>query len=488
MSPLIAILICTFFVCAALRFDARRTPSVSNATWIPLIWLAILASKPVGEWVDPSTTLSANVEDGSPLDRVVLSALMLFALAVLIKRKLQWTRWIKGNAWIVVFALYCALSIVWSDFPAVAFKRWIRGLGSALMILVILSEEDPLAAIAAIVRRCSFVLVPFSIILIKYYRDFGVGYNFWTGEEYLVGVTTDKNALGRLCLISGLFALWELFTVRQYRHTYDRALDKLVGIAVFSAAFWLLLAAQSATSLASFLFGCCVLVVVGRPTVKKHARYLGILIALGAGAAAIVFLTTDLVGLILASLGRNATLTDRTFVWDALLAMETNPFVGVGYDSFWLGDRLETFVRAYMVNEAHNGYLEIYLELGLVGVFLFAGMLLSIFAKAKRSLQGDVAYGKLRMAVLAVFLIYNVAESGYKPTTLICFVLLLVATQRPSAPMPRRPQAVASVRRREATTRPNIGLITNDRLQLSGGPRRGRGEQSSTDTGTGRGY
>ena len=76
--------------------------------------------------------------------------------------------------------------------------------------------------------------------------------------------------------------------------------------------------------------------------------------------------------------GRDATFTGRTGLWETLLQEPINPLIGVGYASFWLGERLERFWAMYPTSppiEAHNGYLEVYLNLGLIGVCLLAGVL-----------------------------------------------------------------------------------------------------------------
>ena len=78
------------------------------------------------------------------------------------------------------------------------------------------------------------------------------------------------------------------------------------------------------------------------------------------------------------AVGKDPTLTDRTKIWAFVLGMHTNPLVGTGYQSFWLGPRLEYFWQNSglgHLNEAHNGYLEVYLELGLIGVSLLIGFL-----------------------------------------------------------------------------------------------------------------
>jgi exopolysaccharide production protein ExoQ len=417
---------------------------VSIGLWVPLIWVTVLASRPLDQWLHPSSVLGQGIEDGSAVDRNILSVLMAISLVILFKRKLKWAQWFRANPWLVVYLVFCGLSIVWSDFSGIALKRWTRALGAVMMILVVLSESDPVAALATLVRRSAYVLVPFSILLIKYYRELGIAYDSWTGAQMFIGVATDKNGLGRLCLVSGLFSAWELVTVRNNPHIHHDKVNRLICFVIFVSTVWLLRLADSATSLVGILVGSLIVVTLGLPIVKAKVKHLGTI-------AIATFVTVITLGLsfgfaeeIAASLGRNLTLTDRTFIWNDLLQMGTNPLLGVGYDSFWLGERLESFVQKYHVTSAHSGYLEIYLELGLLGLGLFGLWLCSVFWKAKKSLFSSFDYGRLRIAVLTVFLLYNVTESGYKTTTFICFVLLLVAIESPARTQEAPQKSIAS--------------------------------------------
>ncbi len=162
------------------------------------------------------------------------------------------------------------------------------------------------------------------------------------------------------------------------------------------------------------------------------------------------------------SLGRDLTFTDRTFVWADLLAMRTSPIVGVGYDSFWLGERLEKFVKVHQVGEAHNGYLEVYLELGAIGLFLLAGVVFSAFRSAKQSMASNLDYGRLQVVMVAVFLIYNITEAGYKATTLMFFMLLLTGM---NSPRPR--QANVPARTPARTARPVVSSFRRPNWRLS---------------------
>jgi O-antigen ligase len=140
--------------------------------------------------------------------------------------------------------------------------------------------------------------------------------------------------------------------------------------------------------------------------------------------------------------GRNGTLTGRTDLWNILLSMHTNPLVGTGYESFWLGPRLEwIWQRFTFVNEAHNGYLEIYLNLGLIGLFLLGVFLIATYRKICERLSSPSGLGSLSLALWTVLLFYNVTEAAFKTSQLMWVTFLVGAIVIPERAVDRVPGA-----------------------------------------------
>src|SRR5205807_596298 len=108
------------------------------------------------------------------------------------------------------FFLYCCLTLIWSDYPFTSFKRWVKDFGNVVMVLVILTEAAPAQALNAVFARYTYFAVPLSVIFIKYFPEFGRYYNRWTWSVVYCGIATEKNALGCLAFISGLFVVWDL--------------------------------------------------------------------------------------------------------------------------------------------------------------------------------------------------------------------------------------------------------------------------------------
>ena len=92
-----------------------------------------------------------------------------------------------------------------------------------------------------------------------------------------------------------------------------------------------------------------------------------------------------------------------------------NPLLGTGYESFWLGSRLETVWRAFGgINESHNGYLEVYLNLGLIGALLLGGLLISSYRHICRQLASSANLASLSLAFWTIMLFYNMTEAAFK--------------------------------------------------------------------------
>ena len=107
-------------------------------------------------------------------------------------------------------------------------------------------------------------------------------------------------------------------------------------------------------------------------------------------------------GNLLGAVGRDPTLTDRTAIWSIVLSMHTNPLVGTGYESFWLGPRLQKVWQLFgaTINESHNGYLEVYLNLGLIGVLLLVGLLITSYRNICRQFTSFEQFSFTELSVL----------------------------------------------------------------------------------------
>jgi exopolysaccharide production protein ExoQ len=430
LPPAIASCLTLGFIIFLFRRDIRERPDVSGALWLPLIWLVIACSRAVSQWLNIfglPVSGAVSVEEGSPLDAWFFFSLIAAGSCVLVKRQVRLSEVVQNNGWLIIFLLYCFISIAWSDFPFVAFKRWIKILGHPIMTLIVLTEPDPDQAVKTLLKRCAYVVVPVSILFIKYYPQWGLGFDEWTGAIFNTGITTTKNALGADCLILGFFFFWYLLQTWSLERGKPRRNELFLIGGFLTAILWLLAHAHSATSSISLFIGTLVVVFVGIRSVNKNFIGTYMLAALVLLAAA--ELTFGISGRFSEALGRGSGLSGRTLLWTHLLELQTNPILGTGFESFWLGKRPERLegIFFFIPNEAHNGYLEIYLTLGLIGLFILIALIIATFWKIRLELFRNFEWGRFRLGFLAAIVVYNWTEAAFKTVSATWFIFYIIA-------------------------------------------------------------
>jgi O-antigen ligase len=425
MPPVVALLFCSAFVLFLLCVDRRQAPAAPGSLWIPTIWMMLCSSKPVDLWL---AGRSADMAEGSGVDRNILLAFIGVGLVVLSTRRWNFRAVLRANRWLLLLFVYMAVSLIWSDYTFVSFKRYIRQWSMILMALMVATERDPASAFETIVRRTIYVLIPFSILLIKYYPDYGVEYARWTGERMWVGVTTQKNGLGRLCLISALFLVWTF--IRRWKRK-DPAVkhENITTVLVAAMVLWLFRGpgtAYSATSIISMCMGVGVMLYL----LKSHIRGLPPRMPVFAAVAAacilygvsVPYLGTIGTAAVTSSLGRDSSFTGRTDIWDEVMVFaKQHAFLGVGYGAFWVNKPIHI-----EVSEAHNGYLDVAVELGYVGVALLAAVFFSFLGLAKEVLRRDFYFGCFGTAFMLVLLLHNITETSFLRTSQMWYTFVFI--------------------------------------------------------------
>lgn len=436
------------------RTAKPETPS--QWIWVPFVWLFFASTRSLSTWLNPGDLDIS----GSPADQILMTVLIVLGLLVLNSRAEQTKRILTRNKWVLVLFLDMALSVIWSNFPGISLKRCIRSMGALVMVLVVLTEQNPLGAMRVLLRRLYLVLIPFSIIAIKYFRHVGVLYNWNGAEEEWVGLTTDKNSLGQLAMCSGVFYTWQIF---QNWPKKKLTLDLLLLI----LTFWLLRGSKNShSSTAIIAFAVCATILFGLQFIRKRAARAKRII-LGATVvsmllAPFVYLVfeafdTTPVTLALSATGRDFTFTDRTLLWaDVLHNAERSPVVGVGIGAFWVGpigyamyplDKWSGKTPEWRPQQGHNGYIDVYVELGVIGVVLLLIIIGIGFAGALDDLQNQFALGSLRLVLLLSIIMNNMTETSFlKGTHDLWFLFLLVAINVPTATRQMRSKKLARLK------------------------------------------
>jgi len=222
------------------------------------------------------------------------------------------------------------------------------------------------------------------------------------------GVLFHKIPLGRTSILA-LLVFWIL---NQNKMGLKRALWFVLKL----AALVNLVGSRSATAiLIALILAAFWLLLQGMALLPRLLRLA--LLSLGLAVAfPALFILPDYLESILGLLGKDLTLTGRVLLWNLLipLAME-KPLLGYGYGAFWGTEPSLTIMALlrWTPNHAHNGYLDLWLEIGLVGVLIaFALLLITLIRTGQRALQTRNA-GVWRFAFLftVLLLFYNISEA-----------------------------------------------------------------------------
>jgi exopolysaccharide production protein ExoQ len=431
MSFAIGLGLSVFFSLIVIWCDRRTAPDVSWEIWLPTIWFMLAISKPLSYWANPSSFSEVYSEldymGGSVLDRTVLTLLMAAALFVLLNRKSNWPELIRNNNLLLFMIVFMAVSILWSDYKAVALKRYLRALGDVLMALIVVSDKAPLSALKKLISRAAYILLPLSIVMIRYFRILGVAYT-WDGKEMWVGVTSQKNSLGILSCVVAVFFLSDI--VSSWRDKLP-ALRRVFQVLFLGIGMYLLLGSRSATSLGAFVIGSAIL--LSSFALKNYEKQIDRLYFLLLIGAIVVYMT--MLERIVGAFGRDMTFTSRTVIWEELLRVGSrHPLLGVGYGSVWIGELGKELWAKLGVNVAHNGYIEIYVQLGLVGLALLGLVFVQIYVNIRRKREVDFYFGVLSMTYFVMTIISNITESSlWRSTDMLWILCLCISIQPPQS-------------------------------------------------------
>ena len=211
--------------------------------------------------------------------------------------------------------------------------------------------------------------------------------------------------------------MWDLVTRKARLVSTQRAATSF-DVAVIVLGLWLLKAEGGNSSAAAT--ACMALLVaivaVSRLSWAKRAFARSGAVIIGGvllffGVQSIVGVVESAVGL----LGRDMTFTDRVPLWNSLMEFVLeHPLTGYGYGGFWTADRVRAVAAQTIdVTEAHNGYLEVLLAGGLIGIGLFVLALARAVLNIQRNQTTDYEYGVLRLSLFVLALVANVTESCF---------------------------------------------------------------------------
>jgi O-antigen ligase len=140
--------------------------------------------------------------------------------------------------------------------------------------------------------------------------------------------------------------------------------------------------------------------------------------------------------------------------------MPVNRLIGTGFESFWLGDRMQTIwsIWWWHPNEAHNGYIEVLLNLGWIGIALLALLLITGYRNIISALRRNVPIASLELAYFLIAVIYSFTEAGFRMLA-ITWIFLLLAIAAARVPVPETEAETETETRDQYEDDPDIDKV-----------------------------
>lgn len=346
-------------------------------------------------------------------------------------RRLPW--------FVIAYVLWAGASILWSAWPGTTALTWtllIITSMQGLFVGAMLTWKETVAAIAAALKWVLALSLVFELAVSVFVRgpllpQFRLPTQkmdpivYWSRDNLfdggrIQGLFGNANLLAVVALL-GLIVFAIRFAARAPR--------RLLLVGWFLLAAFLFVRAGSATAALSAAAVVVVLVtVLLMRTVRRpggRTKYYVLYAAVAATGAGVLWFGREA---IFGALGRSSDLTGREGIWQSVLERaQQHPVIGWGFATPWLpwDPMFDRWIvdHGQTVMQAHNMWVDVFLQLGTIGVVLVAGIYVASLWRAwffaidrpRFDLRADRPYSPLTLLptlVITVLLVQGLAESG----------------------------------------------------------------------------
>lgn len=335
---------------------------------------------------------------------------------------------IKSKLFIFVFSCMFLHSLI-NNFSGDTFVKLLAFWGTAQWADYIARKLTFPEVIIVLAKSAAFFLF-LSIVYAMIFHD--LSFEYLQDRLVMSSFYGQKNTYGRFLQIAILFFFTAFVVFRK------GAWLLLVGVAAS-----LLVYSESRTSLFTAIL-CILVFFAGSKGLVKPLTVFGILImlliavAVGVGVGYIYAYKLGSVHDGIKFLSYEIDLTGRMTVWEAIttsLTMERKWLFGYGYGNYFgkenaLRSLSDIGLGEFIPNDPHNGYLDVVVNFGLVGLAVYLFLIFSCFKKFNKSSYEKIQKG-FAVSVLFGYVLANTMESyAIKSTNIYNFLFFLLFFER----------------------------------------------------------
>jgi exopolysaccharide production protein ExoQ len=367
--------------------------------------------------------ISSEIQASDPFALLLQVLIYGAALIFMIPNAARLLRALASSPALASFLLLVLVSGVWSAAPLFTLRRALWFLLTSAFGLYFGARfeiKEQIRLLASALGVCIVLSVFFIVALPRY------GYDLLLYKDAWRGVFFHKNVLGCYMVVAAItFLCFRAETLAERAGRY-LCLALSVGLLIGSEAKGSYVV-MLVSILLMFLYR--LLHLYWKRLIPAATIALGLL-ALG---AAYVASNADA---ILQALGKNATLTGRIPLWADVLAISShNRWLGYGFGGFWATNSHSVWsMVGWMPHESHNGFIDILLELGVIGLVIFAlNTVIALSRTVKLVARERTLESQWPLLMLSLILLYNMFESNLMVQNgflWVAYVAMTVSAQR----------------------------------------------------------
>lgn len=411
----------------AMRFDV----SGDNVTWLTraeaaltLLCLLMFSNALIGPVFAPQTADLAAAEENSAVLRLVWPPVYAMTLLMAGLRFSYFMRVLPALFMTGLLVGLCYASNFWSIDPSTTVRRTLAVAMTTVFGLYLAARWQgrdlvQLISLAFAVLTLGSYFVCICVPSLGVHNDINAG--DWKGLWY------EKNQMAAIMTLGFIASCASAYIAPERRKYW-------IGLAVL--IFGLVLMSKSKTSLL-----CCLVAAVAYPVLLALQRG-GVLSIVFVWLAASMALLCGSVfyaapEIVFKLLGKDPTLTGRTEIWASLMRLsDKHPWLGYGYKAFWTPTSVPAAVVRKETNwdvpSAHNGWLDLLIQLGWTGVLLFGAVLgVGYFCALFRFAR--VRDGFFSVLILLLFTFLILSESFILSQNSLIWALFVCAFARLTA-------------------------------------------------------
>jgi len=436
-------------------------PMIDGCAMMPISACAFaLIAFPLLEFINkPSMEAVLSGADARPEPRVFwpIMAATSVLLAIKYRSRLAKLTWPPHILALFACVGLAGASVLWAYRPESSFIRFVQ----QFIIIISIVLPTLLAARTSDIMRALFLCFAFACILNMFFVLGGTATivinagSHGSYRDYLgsPGYFSFKNYLGECATVTFLLSLYEILC---------RGVRRVLGVIVALIAIFLVFSSDSKTALGLALIApvLAVLTVSARRIAGISPAV--ILLSIPLCYIALSSVTHYNMDLLAFKLYGDGTFTGRTIIWNFVqYEIKFRPILGWGYESFWLvpgSPSSEAPGWVKMMPNAHNGYYDMTLEMGYLGLACLVVFITATLHAIGRVADRDPAKAWLVLSVVLFIIIYNGLETlwmhGFEFLWVV-FVIVAAEIGRHFRPLSSARTAYGSRRRNPRGTGPS---------------------------------